>query len=971
MWHRFIFLWFIFLLSTATPVIPQVKKIGLPSISNYGSQDYNSHPRNFSLIQANSGLIYVGNAYGVLEFDGNTWKKIELPNGLTAITLANGHNEEIYVGSVDELGRLVTDSQGQLYYSSLTHKIDTAYRQFGEVKSVLYSNEKTIFLTDHFLLTYTSEEFTVQRKTNETAFFQYIGAVHGRVYVKTIGGPLNILENEALSPLTWSVSLKDAKIVDILPCREDQELIVTQNSGLYLYNGSELISYPVPRPIATSEITCVFPLEGNFIALGTYQHGLFIVDQDGKLIQHIDKSKGLNSNRINALYKDRENNLWAALDNGVAHITLSNAFSFFREASGLLGMGYASLIKTSDIYLGSNLGLYHANRSNVNLEGFQFIEKAEGQVWNLFEINGNHFMGHERGVFKVEGGHVELLKATQNAWTFLKLEDRPHQFLVGTAQGILVFELTGSGWKFANKLTGFNEPSRIMAQDKDGVIWVCHGNKGLYKLTLSNDLQSTESIQFYGLEDERLPFYVSSVLDTEMGVLFTTSDGIARYNVENDTFELFDFVNRHLGNNKYVDKIFEDKDGNLWIIQEDNIRVLNPLDNGSYILLNENIIREMSGQLVGSYEHVNVYDRGNIFIGTQEGFAHLDLDYNISNRKEKQKHQFPSWIRKIESATNPDSAFFLGAINANMDRVVTLPYKLNGISIDYSAGLFQDHKSLSYQYAFDLQEQGSPQWSEWTNLTRKEYTNIREGAYIFRVRARDMFGNMSAIDTFDFKILPPWYRTKKAYIIYGTIILLALILLTLWIVQKFKLQKERLVEEKNKELLLKEKEVEEERIKADRERIKLINEKLAQQVAHKNTELATVAVQISQKNEFLYQLRKNLNALASHNEIQPTSIKKIIKVIDHDTRLDNNWERFQFHFDQVHQDFLKRLSAKFPALTKTSLKLCAFLRMDLSTKEIATLMNISTSGVEKRRYRLRKKLELDPEVNLVEFIKEI
>ncbi|MEO6131638.1 MAG: hypothetical protein ABIQ02_07305, partial [Saprospiraceae bacterium] len=97
-------------------------------------------------------------------------------------------------------------------------------------------------------------------------------------------------------------------------------------------------------------------------------------------------------------------------------------------------------------------------------------------------------------------------------------------------------------------------------------------------------------------------------------------------------------------------------------------------------------------------------------------------------------------------------------------------------------------------------------------------------------------------------------------------------------------------------------------------------------------------------------------------------VQQLLNMVSFDVKLDEDWEHFAYHFDQVHVDFLKHLRESFPQLSTSDLKLCAYLRMNLSTKEIAPLLNISVRGVEGSRYRLRKKIGLSNDANLTEFI---
>jgi DNA-binding CsgD family transcriptional regulator len=97
-------------------------------------------------------------------------------------------------------------------------------------------------------------------------------------------------------------------------------------------------------------------------------------------------------------------------------------------------------------------------------------------------------------------------------------------------------------------------------------------------------------------------------------------------------------------------------------------------------------------------------------------------------------------------------------------------------------------------------------------------------------------------------------------------------------------------------------------------------------------------------------------------------IQKVIKNIEKNIAGDQDWEQFEIHFDQVHGDFMSRFKKEYSSLSPQEIKLSAYLRMNLSTKEIAYLMNISVRGVEIARYRLRKKLNLERSENLQEYI---
>jgi DNA-binding CsgD family transcriptional regulator len=150
----------------------------------------------------------------------------------------------------------------------------------------------------------------------------------------------------------------------------------------------------------------------------------------------------------------------------------------------------------------------------------------------------------------------------------------------------------------------------------------------------------------------------------------------------------------------------------------------------------------------------------------------------------------------------------------------------------------------------------------------------------------------------------------------------------------------------------------------------LRNEKLEVEINFKNSELASSAMHLVKKGELLTKIKAELSHVmkSMDNPQAVNELKKMIKTLSEDDQMDQEWENFTKHFDKVHSDFVVSLKEKHPSITGNEIKLCAYLRMNLSTKEIAQLMNISVRGVEISRYRLRKKLGLASEVSLFDYL---
>ena len=281
----------------------------------------------------------------------------------------------------------------------------------------------------------------------------------------------------------------------------------------------------------------------------------------------------------------------------------------------------------------------------------------------------------------------------------------------------------------------------------------------------------------------------------------------------------------------------------------------------------------------------------------------------------------------------------------------------------FSSSLFAYQASLEYSYLLKGFDEG---WSAWTKRNEKEYTNLPAGGYTFEVKVRNNLGNESPVSGYSFKVLPPWYQTALAKLIYLLLFCLALLGLYRWQRKKF-LQQQQLFEEEQQKILY----IHElERSKTENELVALRNEKLEAEINYKNSEMASSAMHLVKKGELLAKIKAELTLVMKKlkDEQAIAELKKMVKTLGEDDNIDKEWENFAKHFDKVNSDFVMILKEKHPTITGNELKLCTYLRMNLATKEIAQLMSISVRGVEISRYRLRKKLGISSEVNLFDYL---
>jgi len=242
---------------------------------------------------------------------------------------------------------------------------------------------------------------------------------------------------------------------------------------------------------------------------------------------------------------------------------------------------------------------------------------------------------------------------------------------------------------------------------------------------------------------------------------------------------------------------------------------------------------------------------------------------------------------------------------------------------------------------------------------------LNAGDYTLAIRAKNDFGETSQVKNIRLNILPPWYRDTLGFSLY--IFLLLVTVVVFYLLHKRKVIKEqRLLQlkfEKEQQELLREKTLEN-----DKKIVQLKNESLRNEIKLKSKQLANTAMALVKKNETLQELKQEL-VLHKDEFDNYFSYKKLIKKVDHSIEHKDEWEIFEYNFNQVHEEFFQQLKAKHSQLTHKDLKVCAYIRMNLSNKEIAPLMNISVRGVETHRYRLKKKLDLDNDNSLTDYLR--
>ena len=938
--------------------------IGLPDVINYTKQIYSAGLQNWDIKQDKNGIIYTANNEGLLTFDGKNWKTYPLPNKTIVRSVEIGFDNKIYVGGQDELGYFAPSLNGQLIYHSLTNLIPTKYKSFDDVWDITNYKNDIYFRTDSKIFKYTNQSFVVFVTQTK---WTYLGECNGNLLAQELGKGFYKYENSnwQLASLNSKLPLNDL-VTSVLNFNSDSLIITTLKNGIYLFTNNLInkIATPNNAIFENKIIYAATKVNASCAALATSNNGVYIIDIKGNIIQNFTRKEGLQNNNVLSIYLDIQNNLWLGLDNGIDLITYNSAIQlinpFFQD-----GSGYTAIIHQNKLYLGTTNALYSVALQQISdlsfsKQEFKIVANTQGQTWGLSVINNQLLLGHNDGAFLIKENIATQLCNNTGFWNFTSLTNSSTNstIIAGNYKGLQYFDFVNNNFLKSNELDGFSESSRFVTIDAEDNIWVSHPYHGVYKIISGTN--KTQKKVLYDTKNGLPSVLQNHIYKIKNEIVVATTFGIYCYNKNTDRFEVSPYYKKLLGNQS-IRYLKEDTQGNIWFIHEKTLGVIDLQGKEPVIIY----ISELNNKLLSGFDFIYPYNQNNIFLGGEKGFYHLNYEkYKQSVAKMQVQ------IRSVKITSNTDSLLFGGyfkAINEKQvqdyNNIPNIKSDYKTIHFDFATTLFGNEPNLEYSYRLKGFDNN---WCNWNKQTEKEYTNIPTGKYTFEVKVRNNLNTESEVASYSFIVLSPWYLTIWAKIFYFILFLAFNYLLYRWQQKKFKIQQAKYEQEQKKIQYIHELELN----KTESELVTLQNEKLESDIDFKNSELASSAMHLVKKGELLTKIKSELSQImrSYDNPQATTEIKKLLKSLGEDDNIDKEWEAFSKHFDRVHNDFLIALKQKHPTITPTELKLSAYLNMNLSSKEIAQLMNISLRGVEISRYRLRKKLQIPTDQTLFDYM---
>ncbi|OIQ30509.1 MAG: hypothetical protein BM564_02795 [Bacteroidetes bacterium MedPE-SWsnd-G2] len=912
----------------------------LPPILTFTPKQYNADNQNWNIAQDENQHIYVANNRGLLEYNGANWTMYNSPNE-TIIRAVEVTEDKIYTGCYMEFGFWERNNLGTLEYSSLSDKLKQPLIEDEHFWKIIAIEDWILFQSLNRIYLYNTKSEAFKIIEGHTLFTKMY-AVNNVIYFQRANDGIYKIVNGIPSLVSDNPLVKENIVVHIFE-HLNEPVFVTQNEGLYKFSNNELIPWEVVDSVdltGVSVYSCI-QLRDKSLMLGTISNGIIHISANGELLESINQEDGLNNNTVLDLFEDEIGNVWLALDNGINCVNVKSAFSIYNDDKGKVGTVYASAVFNEHLYIGTNQGLFYKPLQDTNSK-FQIIDGTKGQVWTLDVLDDTLFCGHNLGTFTVDLDVVTKISNVEGTWSLKPAQNNPNLILQGNYNGLNVLEKVDGNWSYRNKIEGFDHSSRYFEEFAD-VCFVNHEYKGIYKLKINSDYTQVVEVN----EDESIEKGLnSSIIKFNSELLYMNKKGVYSYNFDSEKFEknqrLSDvFLSETYSSGKLISN---DIDNTLWGFSEKSITYLSPgILTDAHKVNRISLPRNLREEMVG-YENIT-------FLGPDTYLYGTSLGYIIINLKKIKTKSYTVSIQQVENFSLQDGPDLVGFENGQ-----EFDSKHNNFNFLFSVPEYEQLFEPEYRYRLDGY---TSRWSSWSADPTAVYENLPSGNFEFLVQAKIDSDTVTDMASFNFTIDSPWYLSKTMIVFYVVIVILFSIFMHNVYKVYYKRQKEKLVESNKRELEVLE-------LESKQRLMHIENEKLQQDIENKNRELAISTMSLIKKNEFLHNIKEELKDVSTEAKIKP-----VIKIIDKNLNNTDDWKFFEEAFNNADKDFLKKVKHKHPSLTPNDLKLCAYLRLNLSSKEIAPLLNISPRSVEVKRYRLRKKMELEHEVSLTNYILEI
>ena len=942
---------------------------GFVNVRNFDKSQYGGGTQNWDVVQDSLGRMYFANTDGMLMYDGVRWKKYFLPNYTTVRSLMfDGTENRIYAGGSEEFGYFTPDSKtGNLRYVSLVDFLPKNRPSFTEIWNIFRNEGKLWFQADNQLMCLDKDYIHIYAVDGRISTS---GVVGNKVYVGLEDGRILTEQDGRFSDLPGLNNISGKKIVSILPFgKGDKILIGTSVDGVFVYDGERVLplsNNAINEFLKTNQLFCA-TLKGDVYVFGSVNLGVVTLNIVSGKTNYINKESGLQNNTVLDFGFDRESNLWLCLDNGIDYAVLNSATTNLLGRNRSIGAGYSSLVMGDRVYYGTNQGLYSTvyPRDDSPVPP-QLSRHIQGQIWAMTDSPHGVLIASDAGVYVMNNNAFGKIDNVSGTYKIEMLKGHDDEALASTYDGFHLLRWSVGGWHDAGTISGYNDINGAFIIDAEGTVWLSHWRKGVYRLRIDEKAMKFYDVRLYDTADGFPSNQNNDVAMFDGRIVFSTQQGFYRFNEQDKTHIVPDVELNEAVESSSSGDIRTLPDGSLAYVTGNGVSIVTKRNDDS-LKVRHLSLGAINKELIHGFVHLNSVSAEELIVSTQEGFTNINLS------------------KTIESGVSPSVIF--GAIVANRDSLIYTPglvsgeiknielsHKLNTLRFEFACPVYDYAGRIEYS---SYLENYDDDWTPYSSETSREYTRLGDGNYVMHLRARDTKTGEVQSAGINFSIKAPWYRARWTKVVYYTLSVLFLLSLVGLVRNRQHKIRRNIEKRKEREMQALRKQSEAESEIKDSQIASLMNEQQEQDLRHRSRELSNTTMSLIHLNEVLTDISSQIShiqELANGENPKSVVIKPLAKIktsIENILSDERDTGAFYTNFDIVYSDYTKRLMDRFPGLTLSEKRLCCYIRMGLSSKEIAPLVNISYKSVEMARYRLRKKLNLPGEISLTDFLMSV
>jgi len=928
----------------------------------YTKADFNADPQFWAACQGNDGTMFFGNNDGVVIYDGEHWQKVILPNNSSVRSLSKDNRGVIYAGGYNEAGTVQKDISGNYYYKSITANLQLEGHNIENIWNIQTLDNKILVRANHEIIITSGKTAT---HLPATTLFSYSALIGNNYYVHESDHGILKLDaaGRQLNLIFAASQYNSEEVAAILPgAITNALLVITTQGSIYkadVQTGKmQLLTNLFGRDIH-DQVSGAIQQKGGSIYVSTVGSGIITLNANAQIIPNPALLKTSPESVIHGLYNAGDNNIWVLQNNGLIYIDFKSPYtSLFNKASV-----YDALVHKGQLYLATTQGVYYAAYDPINnlaVSDFKKVMGLQGQAWSVQLLQGDVIVSHDSGLFKIVNNEAVKIGTASNFWKVTPIKNREGFYLASHYNGIYLLEKQGANWILHDKISRFNESARdILAADEPDSYWICHGYQGIFKIHINAAYNRVNAVDHFTINNGLKNSFNVNVTRWQGEVVFTTNTGIYTFNQQLNKFVPHKRLNAILDPTKNTRKLLQS--GNrTWFVQDDEAGYFYTGTKNPELF--KDLFLNLKGTFNRGMECLVPLPRDKILFGTTNGLFVYNISQGTASINIKTQIMQASFYRNQKQELLP-----LTTLTGNPQ---SLPNQTDILRFDFAAPKMTHGTQIQYSY---ILENVDPGWSAWQNIPYKEYTHLRPGTYTFKVKSRNTAGLTGQATHYTFTIVPKWYQTIFAYILYGVLSVLAVLGIRMLVKRRIRHERTKSEREADRSRKLLELELEQLKLQRDKEEIRRDKIHLEEDVINKSKELANFTMLLVQKKDMFAEITNDLKQLKDHvrNEESRKKLLEIFQKLDRHKIGEEYMEVFDVNFEKVHHNFFEKLKELNPTLNKRELRLCAFVKMNLSNKEISPLLGISLRGIENARYRIRKKLNVAGENNFAAFLENV